>query len=109
MIVGFGSAHIDILATVTGDPKTKDRIGKIAMDIGGTGGNVAINCASLDVPTRFVTALNGSAHSRIIEEHLEMLDEIEDSIRQCMTKEEAETLFMLLGKIDCVLEMEAGK
>lgn len=71
MIVGFGSAHIDILATVTGDPKTKDRIGKIAMDIGGTGGNVAINCASLDVPTRFVTALNGSAHSRIIEEHLE--------------------------------------
>lgn len=71
MIVGFGSAHIDILATVTGDPKTKDRIGKIAMDIGGTGGNVAINCAALDVPTRFVTALNGSAHSRIIVEHLE--------------------------------------
>lgn len=71
MIVGFGSAHIDILATVTGDPKTKDRIGKVAMDIGGTGGNVAINCAALDVPTRFVTALNGSAHSRIIVEHLE--------------------------------------
>ena len=71
MIVGFGSAHIDILATVTGDPKTKDRIGKVAMDIGGTGGNVAINCAALNVPTRFVTALNGSAHSRIIVEHLE--------------------------------------
>lgn len=71
MIVGFGSAHIDILATVTGDPKTKDRIGKVAMDIGGTGGNVAINCAALDMPTRFVTALNGSAHSRIIVEHLE--------------------------------------
>ncbi|MBP7105472.1 MAG: MarR family transcriptional regulator [Fermentimonas sp.] len=44
-----------------------------------------------------------------IEEHLEMLDEIEDSIRQCMTKEEAETLFRLLEKIDCVLETEAGK
>lgn len=71
MIVGFGSAHIDILATVTGDPKTKDRIGKVAMDIGGTGGNVAINCAALETQTRFVTALNGSAHSRIIVEHLE--------------------------------------
>lgn len=44
-----------------------------------------------------------------IEEHLEMPDEIEDSIRQCMTKEEAETLFRLLEKIDCVLETEAGK
>lgn len=71
MIVGFGSAHIDILATVTGDPKTKDRIGKVSMDIGGTGGNIAINCATLGVPVRFVTALNGSAHSRIIVEHLE--------------------------------------
>lgn len=71
MIVGFGSAHIDILATITGDPKTKDRIGKVSMDIGGTGSNVAINCAALGAPTRFVTALNGSAHSRIIVEHLE--------------------------------------
>lgn len=71
MIVGFGSAHIDILASVTGDPTTKDRVGKVAMDIGGTGGNVAINCCMLGVATRFVTALNGSAHSRIIVEHLE--------------------------------------
>ena len=71
MIVGFGSAHIDILASVTGDPTTKDRVGKVAMDIGGTGGNVAVNCSALGVPTRFVTALNGSAHSRIIVEHLE--------------------------------------
>ena len=71
MILGIGSAHIDILATVTGDPKVKDRIGKVSMDIGGTGGNVAVNCASLGLTTRFMTALNGSAHSRIIHEHLE--------------------------------------
>jgi len=71
MIAGFGSSHIDILATVTGDPDTKDRIGDVRMDIGGTGGNIAVNCAALGAPVKFSTALNGSAHSRIIIEHLE--------------------------------------
>ena len=71
LFLGVGSAHIDVLGTVTGDPHVKDRMGDIRMEIGGTGGNVSVNCAMLGAHMRFLTALNGSAHARIIEEHLE--------------------------------------
>lgn len=76
MIVGFGSVHIEVLAAPLRLPGESivalgEHAGDVRMDIGGTGGNIAINCAALGVPVRFCTALNPGAHSRIIVEHME--------------------------------------
>lgn len=65
-----GSAHLDILSRVTGDDLPVDKIGEVSIEIGGTGFNIAVNLQKMGVQTRFMTAMNRSAYSAIVSEHL---------------------------------------
>ena len=65
-----GSAHLDILATVSGDPDVVDKIGKVAIEIGGTACNIATALQQLGVDVVFVTAANSSPYSMFVTDHL---------------------------------------
>lgn len=65
-----GSAHLDILATVTGDPDVVDKIGKVAIEIGGTACNIATALKQLGVEVVFLTATNSSPYSMFVTDHL---------------------------------------
>lgn len=66
-----GSAHLDVLAKVTGDDVTIDKIGRVAIEIGGTGCNIAMNLAALGLKPRLLTAMQeDSPYSGIITAHL---------------------------------------
>ncbi len=66
-----GSAHLDVISTVTGDDFVLDKIGRVAIDIGGTGANVALNLRKLGASVSMLTAMNDSPFSRIVREHME--------------------------------------
>jgi len=67
-----GSAHLDVLAKVTGDEVTIDKIGRVAIEIGGTGCNIAMNLAALGLKPRLLTAMpEDSPYSGIIKTHLQ--------------------------------------
>lgn len=69
--VVVGSAHLDVLSTVTGDDLALDKIGRVAIDIGGTGANIALNLQKLGARVSMLTAMNDSPFSRIVREHME--------------------------------------
>lgn len=69
--VVVGSAHLDVLATVTGDDFALDKIGRVAIDIGGTGANIALNLRKLGASVSMLTAMNDSPFSRIVRDHME--------------------------------------
>ena len=79
MLLIAGSIHFDVLARVTGEATVLDKIGDVAIDIGGTAGNVAIDLANMGVEVRFVTVMNKSAFSDILLTHLKN-NKIEPSI-----------------------------
>jgi len=67
-----GSAHLDVLARITGDGLTIDKIGEVSIEIGGTACNIAVNLASLGVRSRLMTAMQqGSPYTSIITAHLQ--------------------------------------
>lgn len=66
-----GSAHLDVISTVTGDDFVLDKIGRVAIDIGGTGANIALNLRKLGASVSMLTAMNDSPFSRIVREHME--------------------------------------
>lgn len=68
--VVVGSAHLDVLATVTGDDLAIDKIGRVSIDVGGTGANVAVNLRKLGAEVTMLTAMNDSAFSRIVNEFM---------------------------------------
>jgi len=82
-----GSAHLDILARASSpESNHKDRVGTLVIDIGGTGGNIAINLANhlkkhsglsqeentgvRSGSVRFLATMNDSIYSCIIVDHL---------------------------------------
>lgn len=69
-VLCIGSAHLDILSSVSGDHNTLDRIGTTTVEVGGTACNVAINLARLDVKTTLLTALDSGALSDVVIRHV---------------------------------------
>lgn len=69
-IVVVGSAHLDVLATATGDDLAIDKIGQVSIDVGGTGANIAINLKKMGADVTMITAMNSSAFSRIVKEFM---------------------------------------
>lgn len=66
-----GSAHLDVLARITGDEVAIDKIGEVSIEIGGTACNIAENLASMSLKPRLLTAMpSNSPYSSIIAEHL---------------------------------------
>jgi len=66
-----GSAHLDVLARVTGDDFAVDKIGDTEIEIGGTACNIAINIATMKQPVRLLTAMETSSpYSAMIVSHL---------------------------------------
>jgi diguanylate cyclase (GGDEF)-like protein len=65
-----GSAHLDILSTISGDDSTLDKIGSVAIDIGGTACNIALNLRQLGAPVSLLTASNNSPYSMFVTNHL---------------------------------------
>lgn len=70
-VLVVGSAHMDVLCAITGDPQTRDKRGEVAIYMGGTGYNLAANLASLGVGVTFLTATGTSPFSRLILDSLE--------------------------------------
>lgn len=68
--VVVGSAHLDVLATVTGDDLAIDKIGRVSIDVGGTGANIAINMSNLGSKVTMLTAMNDSVFSRIVKKFM---------------------------------------
>lgn len=69
-VLVIGSAHLDIIATPTNDYSPIDKIGTVHIDIGGTACNIAANLRQMGVEVRFLTAMNRSPYSTIVNEHL---------------------------------------
>lgn len=70
-----GSAHLDVLARITGDELTVDKVGRVTIEIGGTASNIATNMAALGVRPRLMTVLHeASPYSAIIKAHLRAHD-----------------------------------
>lgn len=66
-----GSAHLDVLAKITGDEIAVDKIGQVAIEIGGAACNIATNLAALGLRPRLLTAMQeDSPYSGIIAAHL---------------------------------------
>lgn len=66
-----GSAHLDVLAKITGDEIAVDKIGHVAIEIGGAACNIATNLAALGLQPRLLTAMQeDSPYSGIITAHL---------------------------------------
>lgn len=66
-----GSAHLDVLAKITGDEVAVDKIGQVAIEIGGAACNIATNLAALGLQPRLLTAMQeDSPYSGIITAHL---------------------------------------
>lgn len=66
-----GSAHLDVLAKITGDEVTIDKIGNVSIEIGGSACNVATNLAAMGLKPRLLTAIQeNSPYSGIILAHL---------------------------------------
>lgn len=69
--VVVGSAHLDVLATVTGDDLALDKIGRVGIDVGGTGANIAVNLRGCGAEVVMLTVMNDSPFSRIVREFME--------------------------------------
>lgn len=65
-----GSAHLDILAKVTGDTLAIDKVGTVSIEIGGTGANLAINLSKMNHQAKMLTAMSSSPYSKIVLEYL---------------------------------------
>jgi diguanylate cyclase (GGDEF)-like protein len=66
-----GSAHLDVLAKITGDEVAIDKIGRVAIEFGGAACNIATNLAALGLKPRLLTAMQqDSPYSGIIMAHL---------------------------------------
>lgn len=66
-----GSAHLDVLAKITGDEIAVDKIGQVAIEIGGAACNIATNLAAMGLQPRLLTAMQeDSPYSGIIAAHL---------------------------------------
>lgn len=66
-----GSAHLDVLASITGDEGAVDKIGQVTIEIGGAACNIATNLAALGLKPRLLTAMQeDSPYSGIITAHL---------------------------------------
>jgi diguanylate cyclase (GGDEF)-like protein len=66
-----GSAHLDVLATITGDEVAIDKIGRVEIEIGGSACNIATNLAALGLKPKLYTAMQeNSPYSGIITAHL---------------------------------------
>lgn len=65
-----GAAHLDILAHVTGDESTVDKIGTVAIEVGGTCCNIAVDLANFGAKVSLLTAFNLSPYSTLITEFL---------------------------------------
>ena len=66
-ILVCGSAHLDVLSQVTGDPAPIDKIGNFSIHVGGTAHNVAVNLGvTSDRPIHLLTALKQSPIARMI-------------------------------------------
>lgn len=61
-----GSAHLDIIASVTGQPDVIDKIGTVQYEFGGTAYNFAMNLQLSGVNTVFTGAFNHSPISQMI-------------------------------------------
>ena len=61
-----GSAHLDIIASVTGAPDVIDKIGTVQYEFGGTAYNFAMNMQLSGVDTVFTGAFNQSPISQMI-------------------------------------------
>lgn len=68
--VVIGSAHLDVLATATGDDLAVDKIGRVSIDVGGTGANIAINMRKLGAGVTMLTAMNDSILSWIVKKFM---------------------------------------
>ena len=62
----IGAAHLDILATATGDHATLDTIGKVDIEVGGTACNIALNLKQLGAKVSLLTAGNNSTYSSLV-------------------------------------------
>jgi diguanylate cyclase (GGDEF)-like protein len=66
-----GSAHLDVLAKITGDEVAIDKIGHVVIEIGGAACNIATNLAALGLKPRLLTAMQqDSPYSGIITANL---------------------------------------
>lgn len=68
----IGSAHLDILSTVSSHAETLDKPGELSIAYGGTGHNIALNLAALGHEVIFLTAMSASLISRSIVEAMRM-------------------------------------
>ena len=74
MVMVAGSAHLDILARSIGRDDALDRIGNVAIEVGGTACNIAINLVNSGVQAKLLTAMNKSPYSKVIVEYLRALN-----------------------------------
>lgn len=65
-----GSAHLDVIASVSGDEFTLDKIGTISIEVGGTACNIALNLLQLGAHVNFLTAMNNSPHAQFVAGYL---------------------------------------
>lgn len=69
-ILVVGSAHLDIIAKAKHPDPVIDRIGNLAIEVGGTGCNIAVNLAHMGCHSYFVSAMNRSAYTEIVKTFL---------------------------------------
>ena len=69
-ILVVGSAHLDIIAKAKHPDPVIDRIGNLAIEVGGTGCNIAVNLAHMGCHAHFVSAMNRSAYTEIVKTFL---------------------------------------
>lgn len=65
-----GSALVDVIATIEAPNPPINHLGRTTIAFGGCAYNMAINLATLKVPTCFVTALNDGTFSQMIKQKL---------------------------------------
>jgi sugar/nucleoside kinase (ribokinase family) len=70
MYLVVGSVHLEIFFTAMG-AATSEMTGDISVEIGGTAGNVALQLRRMGAEVCLVTAMNSSAHSKFILDHLQ--------------------------------------
>jgi diguanylate cyclase (GGDEF)-like protein len=70
MILVAGSVHMDVLSRISGEKGVLDKTGNVAVSIGGTAGNLAVNLQALGLDVRLLSAMNSSPYSDIILTHL---------------------------------------
>lgn len=101
-----GAAHLDILATATGDHSTLDTIGNIEIEVGGTACNIALNLKQLGAKVSLLTAGNNSTYSSLVfnllqKQGLDLLIEKNDQLPMSAFSAHIDANGEMVGAVSC--------